>query len=237
MGEFFTALSQHQFLQIAVAAALLASIGCGVMGTYVVVKRIAFIAGDEGDAFGQDKGGGAGVVGDDAEGKGTLTPDPSPNPRIGCWRPWRSAVVTTFQCGYSLERFMRGLTTLSRLGVVAPLARARRLSVVQALRIGDLYVAGLPGEVFVRWGLEIKHWGPGRHTLVAELANGWFGPVDAEVLYALIRTRRPRGPRRRSGTQPTGRAARPRAVSATRPPAAALQYRPAGGSRPGSGAR
>jgi len=45
MDGFFTALAQHAFLQTAVAAALLASIGCGVMGTYVVVKRIAFIAG------------------------------------------------------------------------------------------------------------------------------------------------------------------------------------------------
>ncbi len=45
MEGFFAALSEHPFLQIAVAAALLASVGCGVMGTYVVVKRIAFIAG------------------------------------------------------------------------------------------------------------------------------------------------------------------------------------------------
>ena len=45
MTEFFAALSEHAFLQTAVVAALLASIGCGVMGTYVVVKRIAFIAG------------------------------------------------------------------------------------------------------------------------------------------------------------------------------------------------
>jgi len=45
MLEFFDALSRHGFLQTAVIAALLASIGCGVMGTYVVVKRIAFIAG------------------------------------------------------------------------------------------------------------------------------------------------------------------------------------------------
>lgn len=43
--EFFSALTEHTFLQTAVAAALLASIGCGVMGTYVVVKRITFIAG------------------------------------------------------------------------------------------------------------------------------------------------------------------------------------------------
>jgi len=45
MDGFFTSLAQYGFLQMAVLAALLASIGCGVMGTYVVVKRIAFIAG------------------------------------------------------------------------------------------------------------------------------------------------------------------------------------------------
>ncbi|ESQ15606.1 MAG: hypothetical protein N838_08235 [Thiohalocapsa sp. PB-PSB1] len=45
MDSFFSALLQYAFLQTAVASALLASIGCGVMGTYVVVKRIAFLAG------------------------------------------------------------------------------------------------------------------------------------------------------------------------------------------------
>jgi zinc transport system permease protein len=45
MIEFFSALTEHSFLQYALIAGLLASIGCGVMGTYVVVKRIAFIAG------------------------------------------------------------------------------------------------------------------------------------------------------------------------------------------------
>ena len=45
MDGFFTSLWQHAFLQTAVVTALLASIGCGIMGTYVVVKRIAFLAG------------------------------------------------------------------------------------------------------------------------------------------------------------------------------------------------
>ena len=43
--EFFTALSQHGFLQTALLAGLLASIGCGVVGTFVVIKRITFLAG------------------------------------------------------------------------------------------------------------------------------------------------------------------------------------------------
>jgi len=45
MIDFFSALTVYGFLQIAVMAGILASIGCGVMGTYVVVKRIAFLAG------------------------------------------------------------------------------------------------------------------------------------------------------------------------------------------------
>jgi zinc transport system permease protein len=43
--EFLTAVSQYAFLQTAVAAGLLASLGCGVIGPYVVVKRIGFLAG------------------------------------------------------------------------------------------------------------------------------------------------------------------------------------------------
>jgi zinc transport system permease protein len=45
MSEFFTELSRHGFLQTALIAGLLASVGCGLMGTYVVVKRITFLAG------------------------------------------------------------------------------------------------------------------------------------------------------------------------------------------------
>jgi zinc transport system permease protein len=45
MREFLVALASQGFLQSALAAGLLASIGCGLMGPYVVVKRIAFIAG------------------------------------------------------------------------------------------------------------------------------------------------------------------------------------------------
>ncbi|HHH38859.1 MAG TPA: metal ABC transporter permease [Sedimenticola sp.] len=43
--EFFSALAQHTFLQYALLGGLLASVGCGVMGTYVVVKRIGYLAG------------------------------------------------------------------------------------------------------------------------------------------------------------------------------------------------
>ena len=43
--EFLHALHQHQFLQYALAAGVLASIACGITGTYVVVRRITYLAG------------------------------------------------------------------------------------------------------------------------------------------------------------------------------------------------
>lgn len=48
---------------------------------------------------------------------------------------------------------------------------------VQVLRVGEVLIVGVPSEVFVKWGLEIKHWSPARWTLVAELANDWFGYI------------------------------------------------------------
>ena len=48
---------------------------------------------------------------------------------------------------------------------------------VQAIRLGDLIFIGLPGEIFVKWGLEIKRWSPAKFTFVAELANDWFGYI------------------------------------------------------------
>ena len=42
MNEFIAALIEYNFLQNAIFACLLASIGCGVIGTYVVVKKLVF---------------------------------------------------------------------------------------------------------------------------------------------------------------------------------------------------
>lgn len=42
---FLQALLGHEFLRIALAVGLLAAVGCGVVGTLVVVKRITFMAG------------------------------------------------------------------------------------------------------------------------------------------------------------------------------------------------
>lgn len=45
MSEFLQAVSQYSFLQYALAAGLLASVACGVVGTYVAARRITYIAG------------------------------------------------------------------------------------------------------------------------------------------------------------------------------------------------
>ena len=48
---------------------------------------------------------------------------------------------------------------------------------VQALRIGDAALVGLPGEVFCALGLDLKRRSPFSPTLVAELANDYLGYI------------------------------------------------------------
>ncbi len=45
MAEFLEAISRYEFMRLALITGLLASIACGVIGTYVVVRRITYIAG------------------------------------------------------------------------------------------------------------------------------------------------------------------------------------------------
>lgn len=45
MSEFIAALGRYPFLQYALITGLLASIACGVVGSYVVTRRITYVAG------------------------------------------------------------------------------------------------------------------------------------------------------------------------------------------------
>lgn len=45
MSDFVQALGEHAFLRQALLAGLLASVACGIVGTYVVTRRITVIAG------------------------------------------------------------------------------------------------------------------------------------------------------------------------------------------------
>lgn len=46
---------------------------------------------------------------------------------------------------------------------------------VMTLRVGDLAIVGLPGEVFCELGLDLRRRSPAPHTLVVELANDGIG--------------------------------------------------------------
>jgi hypothetical protein len=52
---------------------------------------------------------------------------------------------------------------------------------VHVLRIGDLALVGLPGEVFVEFGLTLKDRSPFAHTAVVGLANGAVGYLPTEA--------------------------------------------------------
>lgn len=44
MAQFLTDLQQYQFLQNALLTGILASVACGIIGTYIVIRRISYIA-------------------------------------------------------------------------------------------------------------------------------------------------------------------------------------------------
>jgi zinc transport system permease protein len=50
MNSFFEAIATHSFMRNALLAGILASVACGSIGTYVVVRRITLIAGSIGHA-------------------------------------------------------------------------------------------------------------------------------------------------------------------------------------------
>jgi len=45
LSEFFGAFAEHRFLQYALLAGVLAAVPCGVVGSWVVVRRISYMAG------------------------------------------------------------------------------------------------------------------------------------------------------------------------------------------------
>lgn len=61
----------------------------------------------------------------------------------------------------------------------------KRKTWVQAMRIGDVAVVGVPGEYFTRLGQKIKRQSPFRYTIVAELANDWVGYIPDREAYSL----------------------------------------------------
>ena len=58
---------------------------------------------------------------------------------------------------------------------LAPDQGKERTTTIQAIRIGDVAIVGVPAEYFTVLGLDIKKRSPFKHTVIAELANDWVG--------------------------------------------------------------
>ena len=52
---------------------------------------------------------------------------------------------------------------------------------LQALRIGPVGLAAMPGEVFAEIGLAVKRLSPFEHKVIAELANDWAGYIPTDI--------------------------------------------------------
>lgn len=61
----------------------------------------------------------------------------------------------------------------------------KRKTWVQAMRMGDVAIVGVPAEYFTALGLDIKRRSPFKHTIIAELANDWIGYVGDAPAYDL----------------------------------------------------
>jgi len=55
---------------------------------------------------------------------------------------------------------------------------------VSAISLGDAVFVGLPGEVFIAWGLQIRAASPFPHTFIAELTNDYAGYIPTAEAFA-----------------------------------------------------
>jgi len=56
-------------------------------------------------------------------------------------------------------------------------------AIVQIIQIGDLAIYGMPGEIFVEFGLDLKEHSPIKYNMHANLANGCIGYVLIRELF------------------------------------------------------
>ena len=68
---------------------------------------------------------------------------------------------------------------------MAPQQGAEREIALQVIRLGEVVLACLPGEVFGRLGLELRRRSPFRHTYVVGMANGTLGYIGDRRSYEL----------------------------------------------------
>jgi len=122
MGVFLTDLPHYAFLQYALLTGLLASVACGVIGTYVVTRRITYIAGSIAHT----------VLGG-----------------LGAAR-WCQTVYGWEWCQPIFGAVLAALLAALVIGVVSMRARQREDTVIGALwavgmAVGVLFIYGTPG--------------------------------------------------------------------------------------------
>ncbi|MHB0876696.1 MAG: hypothetical protein ACYC5O_11715, partial [Anaerolineae bacterium] len=78
-----------------------------------------------------------------------------------------------------------------------------RQTPIKALRVGDLGIVGLPGEIFVQYGLQIKEQSPFKQTMAIELANDYLGyfPTDKALDEGSYETRLARSAKAAKGSE------------------------------------
>jgi len=54
---------------------------------------------------------------------------------------------------------------------------------IQVLRVGDLAIVGIPGEMFVELGFQIRHNSAASYTFVSETTNDWIGYIVSPGTY------------------------------------------------------
>ena len=68
---------------------------------------------------------------------------------------------------------------------LAPLQGQERQTWVQVIRLGNIAIVGIPGELFASLGIEIRRRSPFRWTYLVGLANGTIGYVGDSAAYRL----------------------------------------------------
>jgi hypothetical protein len=61
----------------------------------------------------------------------------------------------------------------------------KRRSWLQVMLLGDIALIGVPGELFTKLGLLIKHLSPFRYTYVVSLANDYIGYIPDNEAFKL----------------------------------------------------
>jgi len=68
---------------------------------------------------------------------------------------------------------------------MASLQGQERQAWLQVIRLGEVALVGIPGEMFARLGLEIRRRSPFRNTYVIGMANGTIGYIGDRAAYEL----------------------------------------------------